>query len=66
MCKSELKELVGNQVHINDPKYGTGLYCPNYQCPAQEVYGHSTDSGEKGLKEAFAVIQHKFSRMGKK
>lgn len=62
LCGANLIETVGNSIHPGDPNYGIGLACPSHECPAQEVAGHSTLSGEKGLKEAFDVITSKFGK----
>jgi len=57
VCKSELKEEFGNQLHPGDKDYGITLYCPNWQCPAAEVSGHGDN-----VKQAFEVITSKFNK----
>lgn len=55
LCKSVLREHVGNAIHPSDPDYGITLDCSNLQCPAQEVMGH----GNKA-KDAYQVILERF------
>ena len=57
VCQAELVEQIGNVMHPHDPNCGIGLHCPNIECPAQEVAGHTT--GTKAI-EAYEVILDKF------
>lgn len=55
ICKTELREQIGDKLHPFNIDYGTTLDCPNKQCLSEEVMGH----GDK-LKDAFQVILDKF------
>lgn len=55
ICKTELKEQLGNKLHPFDTNYGVTLFCANKQCSAEEVMSH----GDKA-KDAFQVIVDKF------
>ena len=55
LCKTELREQIGDKLHPFDANYGITLDCPNKQCEAEEVMGH----GHKA-KDAFQVIVEKF------
>ncbi len=57
LCQVGLVSQVGSVLYPGDIKYGVGLHCPNLECPAQEVAGHTT--GTK-LREAYEVILDKF------
>lgn len=59
LCQADLVEQVGSKLHPGDAKFGVGLHCPNVECPAQEVAGHTT--GTKA-KEAYEVILDKFKQ----
>jgi len=57
LCKSEMKEMGGEKTHPGDYNFGTTVYCPNPNCPAEEVAGHG-----KNVKEAMEVVTHKYTR----
>ena len=52
LCQSPLAQQQGQILDVTD---GVSLWCPNSQCPAQEVSGHG-----KNAKEAFSVIVQKY------
>jgi hypothetical protein len=57
LCQADLVKQLGSVLHPEDEKYGVGLHCPNVECSAQEVAGHTT--GVK-FKDAYEVILEKF------
>ncbi len=57
VCSGQMRETVGNQVHPGDPKFGVGVLCPSWECPAQEVAGHGHN-----LASAYEVVLDKFKR----
>jgi hypothetical protein len=54
MCSRQLTLMKGTRINPND---GYTLFCPYYDCPAQEVMGHDTTP-----ERAFNIIQQKFPK----
>lgn len=49
MCEATMKVRLGNVFHLDDPKFGMTVYCPNQvSCPC-EVFAH--DEKESGCYE---------------
>ena len=57
VCKVELSQQYGTQIHPNDEKHGIMLYCGNGECAAQEVAGHANK-----VQDAYQVILDKFTK----
>jgi hypothetical protein len=52
VCHQPLDVCEGTSLNAKD---GVTVYCPNRQCPAQEVSGHGAN-----MDKAFEVVQEKF------
>lgn len=55
LCQAELVSAPGSQIHPGDENYGITVWCPNAQCPAQEVSGHGSS-----IRQAVDVIYEKY------
>ena len=55
VCAGPMNATDGDTLHPLDPKFGVFVYCPNWQCPAQECMGHG-----KSEKEAFEIVTQKY------
>lgn len=54
LCESQLAVGKGTQL---DPSDGITVWCPNHQCPAQEVSGHGSNE-----KAAFQIVKEKYGQ----
>lgn len=55
ICGEEMKGMDGEKMHPNDANYGYTLFCVNYKCSAQEVFGHGDNE-----KKAYEVVMLKY------
>lgn len=55
LCEAPLRSKVGDQ---RQQTQGVTLWCPNWQCPAQEVAGYGKDEAA-----AFEIVTQKFPKL---